>query len=215
MGTVSLPGVKSGRGVTLTPHPLLVPWSRKSKAIPLLPLWNVRPVQSLSACTRVHFTFSLQSVCSLSFQSPLPQCEAEVILSSMAIFLSWNSVSTQHASNQIVPESLTYIDTTNQTHTSNGLIQCAIWHLLWEPEHTMELSFWQAMPHSKTNNIQFKIYSTLKCPPIPSTDRNSKSTTPLQRNPLNCLFIQYVWTQFSMLQVIITVITIIHSERVR
>jgi hypothetical protein len=27
MGTGSLPGVKSGRVVTLTPHPLLVPWS--------------------------------------------------------------------------------------------------------------------------------------------------------------------------------------------
>jgi hypothetical protein len=26
------------------------------RAIPLLPLWAVRPVQSLSACTRVHFT---------------------------------------------------------------------------------------------------------------------------------------------------------------
>jgi len=32
-------------------------WSRKSRAIFLLPLWAVRPVQSLSACTRVHFTF--------------------------------------------------------------------------------------------------------------------------------------------------------------
>ena len=53
----SFPGVKSGWGVTLTLQPLLVPWSRKSKAIPLLPLWAVRPVQSLSACTRVHFTF--------------------------------------------------------------------------------------------------------------------------------------------------------------
>jgi len=48
MGTGSFPGVKSGRGMTLTPHPLLVPWSRKSRAIPLLPLWAVRPVQSLS-----------------------------------------------------------------------------------------------------------------------------------------------------------------------
>jgi hypothetical protein len=28
-----------------------------SRAIPLLPLWVVWPVQSLSACTRVHFTF--------------------------------------------------------------------------------------------------------------------------------------------------------------
>jgi len=58
MGTRFFPGVKSGRGVTLTPHPLLVPLSWKSRAIPLLPLWAVRPVQSLSACTRVHFIFT-------------------------------------------------------------------------------------------------------------------------------------------------------------
>jgi len=59
IGTGSFPAVKSGRGVTLTPHPLPVPWSRKRRAIPLLPLWAVRSVQSLSACTRVHFTFYL------------------------------------------------------------------------------------------------------------------------------------------------------------
>jgi len=57
MGTGSYYGVKSGRGVTLSLHPLLVPWSRKSRAIALLPLWAVRPVYSLSACTRVYFTF--------------------------------------------------------------------------------------------------------------------------------------------------------------
>jgi hypothetical protein len=57
MGTGSFPGVKSGQGVTLTPYPLLVLWSRKGRGIPLLRLWAVRPVQSLSACTRVHFTF--------------------------------------------------------------------------------------------------------------------------------------------------------------
>jgi len=57
MGTGSFPGIKSGRGVTLTPHSLLVPWSRKSRAIPLLPLWVVRPVESLSACTRVNYNF--------------------------------------------------------------------------------------------------------------------------------------------------------------
>ena len=72
MGTGSFQGVMSGRGVTLTPHPFLLPWSRKSRAepllpygptvctepqclysiaIPLLPLWAVRSVQSLSACT--------------------------------------------------------------------------------------------------------------------------------------------------------------------
>jgi len=38
LGTGSFPGVKIGRGVTLTPHPLLVPWSRKGRVIPLLPL---------------------------------------------------------------------------------------------------------------------------------------------------------------------------------
>jgi len=53
MSTGFFPRVKDGRVVTLTPHPLLVPWSRKSRAIPLLSLWAVRPVQSLSACTRL------------------------------------------------------------------------------------------------------------------------------------------------------------------
>jgi hypothetical protein len=92
MGTGSFLGrVKSGRSVTLTPHPtfcavghervelylyspygpyglygasvpvqeytLPLPYSR---ATPLFPLWAVRSVQSLSACTRVHFTFTLQ-----------------------------------------------------------------------------------------------------------------------------------------------------------
>ena len=51
MGTGSFLGVKSGLGVALTPKSLLVPWSRKSTAIPLLPRWAVQPVQSLSACT--------------------------------------------------------------------------------------------------------------------------------------------------------------------
>jgi len=54
MGTGSFPGVKSGQGVTLNPHPVPVPWSRKSISVPLLTLWTVRPQQSLSACTRVH-----------------------------------------------------------------------------------------------------------------------------------------------------------------
>jgi hypothetical protein len=38
MGTESFLGVKSSQGVKLTPHPLLVLWSRKGRAIPLLPL---------------------------------------------------------------------------------------------------------------------------------------------------------------------------------
>ena len=53
MGTGSFPGVKcDSRGVTLTPYPLVVSWASKGRAIPILPLWAVRPVQSLSACTR-------------------------------------------------------------------------------------------------------------------------------------------------------------------
>jgi len=40
-----------GRCVVLALYPLLVPWSTKSRAIPLLPLWAVRHLQSLSACT--------------------------------------------------------------------------------------------------------------------------------------------------------------------
>ena len=47
----SFPRVKCGRGVLLTTHPLLVPRSWKSKAIPLLTLW-AKPGLQLN-----HFTF--------------------------------------------------------------------------------------------------------------------------------------------------------------
>jgi len=43
MGTVSFPGVNNGRGVTLI-SPLLVALSGKRRAVPLLPLWSIRPV---------------------------------------------------------------------------------------------------------------------------------------------------------------------------
>jgi hypothetical protein len=57
MGTGSLPGVKSGRAVTLTPHPLLVPLVIRVELYlysPYRPYSLYRasvPVQSLSACT--------------------------------------------------------------------------------------------------------------------------------------------------------------------
>jgi hypothetical protein len=48
MGTGSFPGVKCGRGVLLTTHPLLAARSWKSRAIPLPPLWaTTRPVTGL------------------------------------------------------------------------------------------------------------------------------------------------------------------------
>ena len=88
MGTGSYPGVKSGRGVTLNPHLLLVPWSRKGRAIPLLPLWAVRPVQSLSACTRVHFSFLLFI---LSVFTEMPYQYGYVFRG--IIFILWNRLS--------------------------------------------------------------------------------------------------------------------------
>ena len=51
------PRVKERPGRDADPSPLLVPWSRKSRAIPILPLWAVRPAQNLRACTRIQFTF--------------------------------------------------------------------------------------------------------------------------------------------------------------
>jgi len=93
MGTGCFPGVKSGRGVTLTPHPFLcrgkervelylyipygpyglykasVPVQRCNLPlpIPLLPLCAVEPVQSLSACTTVHFTFTFTFTFTFAF----------------------------------------------------------------------------------------------------------------------------------------------------
>ena len=52
---------KERPGRDADPSPLLVPWSRKSSVIPLLPLWDARPIQSLSACSRAHFTFFIVS----------------------------------------------------------------------------------------------------------------------------------------------------------
>ena len=46
-----------------------MPWSRKIRAVPLLPLWAVRPVQSLSACTVQLYLYSPQ--CLYSTAVPL------------------------------------------------------------------------------------------------------------------------------------------------
>jgi len=73
MGTGSFLWIKSGRGVTLTPNYLLVPWSRKSRAITLLPLWayglyratvpvqysyNSAPPMGCTACTEPQCPYS-------------------------------------------------------------------------------------------------------------------------------------------------------------
>jgi len=48
---------QSGRDAETSPP--FVPWLRKSRAIPLFPLWAVRPVESLSSCTGCNLTFYL------------------------------------------------------------------------------------------------------------------------------------------------------------
>jgi hypothetical protein len=62
MCTGSFPGVKCGRGVLLTTHPLLVPRSWKSRAIPLPTLWATPGLQ------RDNFTFLSQMYLRLHVQ---------------------------------------------------------------------------------------------------------------------------------------------------
>ena len=88
----------SGRGVTLTPHSVLVPSSWKGSAIPLLPLWAVRPVQSLNACTRVQFTFTFFgldcAVIKLSLARPLNYNVTVYRLITQNEFLKFGIIST-------------------------------------------------------------------------------------------------------------------------
>ena len=110
MGTEYFPGVKSGRGVTLTPHPFLVPWSRKSRGIPLLPLLAVRSVQSLSACTRVHFTLPYFSL--LASGLLMPMLEFGLLLcSSVFILVLYMCLFLDKYRNIILTYLLTYLFT--------------------------------------------------------------------------------------------------------
>jgi len=59
IGTDSLPRVKKRPVRDAQSSLLLVPLSIKSKCIPLLQIWDVRLVQSISAFTRVHCTLPL------------------------------------------------------------------------------------------------------------------------------------------------------------
>ena len=70
------PGGKERPGRDADSSPLLVPWSRKSTAIHLLPLWAVRPVQSLSALYltlryTIHYTQPYSSNILVLCSSPL------------------------------------------------------------------------------------------------------------------------------------------------
>jgi len=68
MGTRSYPGVKRGRGVPLTTHPLLVPRSWKSRAIPLPTLWTT-PGLSLDHF-KIPYLYSITH--NTSIKEPIP-----------------------------------------------------------------------------------------------------------------------------------------------
>jgi len=96
------PGGKERPGRDADPSLLLVSWSRKSTAIHLLPIWAVRPVQSLSACTRV--TFTLTSLTHITIQSYFKYCnyksKLSVWLSETISMAKWNSLGS-HSSKSV------------------------------------------------------------------------------------------------------------------
>jgi hypothetical protein len=69
MGTVSFPGVESGWGVTLSPHPLPVPRSKNRVGLylcsPLGPSWPVKRVKPTYIIYNLQLTsYVTRSVCS-------------------------------------------------------------------------------------------------------------------------------------------------------
>ena len=53
-----IPGGKERPGRDADPSPPSSAMVKKEYSLPVLPLWAVRPVLNLSACTMVHFTFT-------------------------------------------------------------------------------------------------------------------------------------------------------------
>jgi len=66
MGSGSFPGVKCGRGVLLTTHPLLVPRSWKSIAIPLPTLWACNGITLPYVCKIIFIHYLLVTLWQIS-----------------------------------------------------------------------------------------------------------------------------------------------------
>jgi hypothetical protein len=79
----------------LTPHPHLVPWLRKCGAMPVLHLWAVQPVHSLSACTKLRFALLYMTKKSIPFHCPLLHVILFLCLFSFIIEGYGNSLSQQ------------------------------------------------------------------------------------------------------------------------
>ena len=68
MGTASFPGVKDGRGVTLAPRPLLVPWSRRGRTPPMGRTACTEPQCLYKGALYLFTLFSFRD-CTRSFQN--------------------------------------------------------------------------------------------------------------------------------------------------
>ena len=76
MGTGSFPEVKYGRGVRLTSYHFLVPWSWKSRAIPLPTLWaTTGPVTGT-----LYLYLYLYKCYTILYKVPVPFVDLEIIL---------------------------------------------------------------------------------------------------------------------------------------
>jgi hypothetical protein len=84
MGTGSFPGVKCGRGVLLTTHPLLVPRSWKSRAITLPTLW------ATPGLWRDHFTFIIIIIIIIRYISAVGCCNPCVTVLSWSCSITWD-----------------------------------------------------------------------------------------------------------------------------
>jgi hypothetical protein len=111
--------------MTLTPHSLLVLWSWKGRAIPLLPSWAVWPVQSLSACTRAHFLYLYQLI----------SCTAGIIWS----LASWWDA----PENLVCSKSNVFIFNPSMMFLDGDLLQYGLLCILPIVSHVFTAVFWK------------------------------------------------------------------------
>ena len=153
MGNGSFPGIKSGRGVTLTPHTLLVPWSRRSRAIPLLQLWAIRPVQSLSASTAELYLYSLYGSYDLYRASvPVQYSYTSTPLSACTVQLYFDSPQCLYSTAiPLLPSA-----PVQYSYTSTPLSACTVQLYLYSPQ----CQYSRAIPLLPSVPVQYSYIST-------------------------------------------------------
>ena len=93
-----------------------------STAIPLLPLWTVQPVQSLGACTRVHFTLFLFASNSHKYGFCTRQISIGYITSTISnvAVLGTSNLQTKCTPHIYCESTLTFLHTQLRVLSSNG-----------------------------------------------------------------------------------------------